>query len=82
MENTTEEKPLTFSQLVQFYREIMCPEMEQVIDQKLEARLRPLQDEMLRGFDDLYKKFETLEQEYVFANVQIKRLNKVVFPEN
>lgn len=64
-----------FAQLLRFYRDVMRPEMEQMMDDKIV----PLRQEMLQGFDDLYKKFETLEQEYVFANVHIKRLNQAVF---
>ena len=63
-----------FSQLVRFYHDVMRPETEQLIDEKLEARLNPLRDEMLQGFDDLYKKFETLDIEYQAITYGLRRL--------
>jgi hypothetical protein len=65
--------------LIRFYNDVIEPRMDQRIEEKLEEKILPLRQEMRQGFDDLYKKFEDLQQEYTFANVQIKRLNKEVF---
>lgn len=53
--------------LIRFYNEVMEPGLEKKIDEKLEQKIQPLRMEMHRGFDDLYKKFEDLKQEYTFA---------------
>lgn len=68
--------------LIEFYQKIVEPGMERMFEEKFEEKIAPLRDEMHQGFDDLYKKFEKLEQEYLFANVHIKRLNLAVFGKN
>lgn len=102
------EKPLTLSELIQFYQQVIKPEMaEQMADKLREYHqhtakpemlsmmnhfyykvIKPdvhslvlrevggLREEVLGGFGDLYKKFEDLKQEYVFANEQLKRIEK------
>lgn len=72
------EKPLTLSQLIDYHNKLVEPRLEK-LDKRmdsLEVTIKALQHEMNQRFDDLYKKFEALEQEYVFANAQIKRLEE------
>lgn len=57
----------------------MMDHMGRMMEDKIESRLKPLRDEMLHGFDDLYKKFEMLHQEYIFTNEHIRRLDEAVF---
>jgi hypothetical protein len=63
--------------LARFYNDIIDPRFV-VIEEKLKE-IPLLRDEIRSGFDDLYKKFEDLQQEYTFANVHIRRLEAAVF---
>lgn len=72
MSQVFEEKPLTLSQLIQFYQKTIEPRFEK-IEKKLEEHDKRF-DEIDARFDDLYKKFEGLKQEYIVANEQMKRL--------
>jgi len=74
MSQAAEEKPLTLSQLVQFYQKTIEPGFEK-IERKLEEHDKRF-DEIDSRFDDLYKKFEDERQEYIIANEQMKRLIK------
>ncbi len=70
MSQREEEKPLTLSQLIQFYQKTIEPRFEK-IENKLQEHDRRF-DEIDSRFDDLYKKFEDLRQEYIVANEQMK----------
>src|SRR5690242_15526422 len=66
------------SALVEFYDKLIEPRFD-----RLESEVREIKNEFkesrsetLGRFDDLYKKFEDLRQEYIFANEQMKRLAK------
>ena len=63
MSQPSEEKPLTLSQLIHFYQKTVEPRLN-----KVEKDLRDFRIETLSRFDDLYKKFEDLRQEYIVAN--------------
>ena len=72
------EKPLTFSQLLEYHHKLVEPRfvnLEEKID-KIENGIQQFRHESNQRFDDLYKKFEALQQEYIFANAQLKRLDK------
>ncbi|OGP14279.1 MAG: hypothetical protein A3I75_06695 [Deltaproteobacteria bacterium RIFCSPLOWO2_02_FULL_50_16] len=69
-------KPLTLSQLIQFYNRTIEP-----CFQGLEKGMEDFRQEVTQRFqevdgrfDNLYKKFEDLRQEYLIVNEQIKRL--------
>ena len=68
-----QEKPLTLSQLTQFYNRTIEPQF-----QRLEEDVQHLKEKVDQGFDDLYRKFEVLQQEYLMTNEQIKRLTVTV----
>ena len=71
------EGPVTLSQLisqlVKFYNELIEPRFVKIDGQF--ARVHERLDEHDCRFDDLYKKFEGLHQEYIISNEQIRRLN-------
>lgn len=66
------ENPLTLTQLNEFYLRIIKPDTEVLVYKQLNS----LRVEMNENFEDLYKKFEDLQQEYVCANEQLKRIEK------
>lgn len=66
------ENPLTLTQLNEFYLRIIKPDAEILVLKQVNA----LREEMSEHFEGLYKKVEDLEQEYVCANEQLKRIEK------
>lgn len=55
------EKPLTLSQLTDFYNELIEPRFQKIENkiEKVEGKVDDLSDEVHAGFDDLYKKLAT-----------------------
>ncbi len=80
MDKTSEEKPLTLTdlkehlslQFVRFYNDILEPRF-QVIDRRFDGIDAKL-DEHDRRFDHLFKKVEDLHHEYIISNEQMRRL--------
>ncbi len=64
--------------LIEFYHKIIEPRFDKTEKEAKEFReeMHCFRSETLDRFDDLYKKFENLEQEYIVANGQMKRLTK------
>ncbi|KAB2841246.1 hypothetical protein F9K50_04330 [bacterium] len=58
-------------QLASFYDDYI----ELRVDDKISTSLQEFRNEMNMRFDDLYKKFEDLQQEYVFSNHHLRRLD-------
>ena len=56
--------------LTRFHREVVIPDMERLIDD----RFTPLRDEMLSGFDAVYKRLDRLESEYQSLRAAVQRL--------
>lgn len=50
--------------LTRFHREVVLPDIERVVDERLDARISSLREEMLSNFDAIYKKLDRLESEY------------------
>jgi len=72
------ETPLTFERFVGFYNQYIEPRF-----QKLETNLSEFRgefdsfrDEVNTRFDDIYKKLETLQQEYLVISEQLKRIEE------
>lgn len=64
--------------LIEFYHKIIEPRFDKTEKEAKEFReeMHCFRSETLDRFDDLYKKIENLEQEYIVANGQMKRLTK------
>lgn len=60
---------LSLKELGDFFDRTVEPNLQRIISEEIQ----PLRSDMNQGFDDLYKKFEDLKQEYIFANQQLKR---------
>lgn len=75
-----QEKPLTLNQLVQFYNEFIEPRFLRLEKQMegLDDNFQSFRQENLSRFDDLYKKFEDLRQEYIVINAQLKRIDRFI----
>jgi len=56
--------------LAQFHREIVVPDLERIIDFKIE----PLREMVLANFDALWQRLDRLEGEYVLLNAAVQRL--------
>ncbi len=65
-------KPESLAQLMEFYQTIIKPETNQI----MQDGLREFRDEVSRNFDFLFKKFETLSQEYEVIKHQLKRFDR------
>lgn len=70
---TLKPTPLTYSDLLRFFTEIVKPELGQLV---AKDEFQSYRSEIFARLDDLYKKFEDLRQEYIIANQQMKRLEK------
>jgi predicted nuclease with TOPRIM domain len=62
-------KPLSLNDLGHVFNQTVEPSLQRIFSEEI----TPLKFEMNQRFDDLYKKFEALKQEYIFANQQLKR---------
>jgi hypothetical protein len=52
------------SVLTRFHREVVLPDIERIVGERLDAKITPLREEMLANFDAIYKRFDRLESEY------------------
>ena len=48
--------------LTRFHREVVLPDIERIVDEKIGSRIAPLREEMLGNFDALLKRFDALEK--------------------
>lgn len=46
--------------LTRFHREVVVPDIERIVD----AQIAPLREEMLAGFDAVFKRLDRLESEH------------------
>lgn len=65
--------PLTFNQFVNFYHHNIQPQFDEM--RVFQEEMREFQRRTDGRFDDLYKKFETLNQEYIVIKGQLKRID-------
>lgn len=54
------EEPVTLSTLARFHREVILPDLERVVGEKVDASERRLRDEMQTGFDALATRLDRL----------------------
>ena len=66
------EAPLTLAPFMEFYEKTIEPRLSHLMDDRISV----LKNKMNGHFDDLYKTFETLEQEYVVIKGQLKRIDQ------
>lgn len=64
------------SVLTRFHREVVVPDIERIVDAKLDARITPLRQEMLANFDAVFKRLDRLESEYHALTAAVKRLEE------
>lgn len=62
------------SVLTRFHREVVRPDIERIVDAKLDAKITPLRQEMLANFDAVFKRLDRLESEYHALAAAVKRL--------
>ena len=69
-------KPVTLSVLIDFFDKIVEPRFIKLMDERFLAS----ESRMNQRFDDLYRKYERLEQEYILNEDKPKK-NKKSLPE-
>lgn len=50
--------------LSRFHREVVLPDIERIVDARLDAKFSPFRAEMLANFDAVFKRLDRLESEY------------------
>ena len=66
--------------LMRFHREVVLPDVERIVAQRIDERVGPLRNEMLTGFDRIYKRFDRLESEFDELNAAMIRVGGRVVP--
>lgn len=51
-----------FSVLTRFHREVVLPDIERVVDERLDARITPLRQEMRSNFDAIHRRPDRLAE--------------------
>jgi chromosome segregation ATPase len=67
-----------FSVLTRYHHELMIPEVERLLEERISGALRPLRSEMCDGFDAIYQRFDRLEKEYESLKAGLRRLEERV----
>ena len=60
--------------LMRFHREVVLPDIERIVDDRLDKRVGALRHEMLTNFDAVYKRFDRLETEFDEMNAAMIRI--------
>lgn len=68
--------PLTLAALAKFHREILMPEVRQVVRDEVGGEIGGLRGEMHGAFDALAQRFDRLETEYHMLVAGTKRLEE------
>ena len=66
------------SVLTRFHRDVVLPDLERVVDERLEGIIQPLRDEMLSNFDAVFERLDRLESEYQVLRAAVDRLGERV----
>jgi polyhydroxyalkanoate synthesis regulator phasin len=64
------------SVLTRFHREVVVPDIERIVDARLDAKLSPFRQEMLANFDAVFKRLDRLESEYASLSAAVRRLEE------
>ena len=62
--------------LTRFHREVVLPDIERIVDDRLEATIGALREDMLSNFDALYKRMDRLDSEYHALTAAVGRLEE------
>ncbi len=62
--------------LTRFHREVVLPDLERVVDARLDARISPLREEMLANFDAIGRKLDRLVIDYQSVNAAVTRIEE------
>jgi hypothetical protein len=50
--------------LTRFHREVVLPDIERIVDERISSEIAPFWQEMLSHFDAIHKRFDRLETQY------------------
>lgn len=62
--------------LTRFHQEVVLPDLERVVDERLDSRIGPLQQVMLANFDAISKRLDRLETEYQSLRAGVQRIEE------
>ena len=62
--------------LMRFHREIVVPDIERIVDDRVNTNINSLRNAMLANFDALWKRMDRLESEYAALNAAVTRLEE------
>ena len=62
--------------LTRFHREVVVPDIERIVEAKIDAKITPLREEMLANFDAVFRRLDRLESEYQALSAAVERLEK------
>ena len=71
-----------YTVLVRFHRDVVLPDIERIVDARLDATVTPLRREMLSNFDAVYQRFDRLESETAALKAAVQRLENSSNPSN
>lgn len=60
--------------LARFHEETVIPDIERIVDERVGAKIAPLRDEMLGGFDHIETRLDHLTTEYHAVKVGLERV--------
>ena len=64
--------------LMRFHREVVMPDVERVVGERISESVGTLRNEMLTNFDGVYKRFDRLESEFAEMNAAMGRVEERV----
>lgn len=64
------------SVLTRFHREVVVPDIERIVDSRLDARLSPFRHEVLANFDAVFQRLDRLESEYQSLRAAVGRVEE------
>ncbi len=65
-----------FGVLTRFHREVVVPDIERIVDARLDAKISPLHEEMLANFDAVFQRLDRLESEYQALTAAVRRVEE------
>ena len=68
--------PLTLATLAEFHREVLIPEVRQVVREEVAREVGGLRDEMHTAFDALAQRLDRLETEYHMLVAGVERIEE------
>ena len=66
--------------LTRFHRDVVIPDIERIVDARIDARITPFRDEVMTHFDTIDHRFDRLESETASLKSAVRRLEGWITP--